>query len=55
MVRKIFKEEIENHEEKVGQIITAQLENMNNRLDRISQEVVDITKSLKFTQEQLDE
>ena len=55
MIRKIVKEEIKNHEEKVGEIIKAQLENTNNRLDRISQEVVDITKSLGFTQEQLDE
>ena len=55
MIRNIVKEEIKNHEEKVGEIIKAQLENTNNRLDRISQEVVDITKSLEFTQEQLDE
>ena len=55
MIRKIVKEEIKNHEEKVGEIIKAQLENTNNRLDRILQEVVDITKSLEFTQEQLDE
>ena len=55
MIRKIVKEEIKNHEEKVDEIIKAQLENMNNWLDRISQEVVDITKSLEFTQEQLDE
>ena len=55
MIRKIVKEEIKNHEEEVGEIIKAQLENTNNRLDRISQEVVDITKSLEFTQEQLDE
>ena len=55
MIREIVKEEIKNHEEKVGEIIKAQLENTNNRLDRISQEVVDITKSLEFTQEQLDE
>ena len=55
MIRKIVKEEIKNHEEKVGEIIKAQLENTNNRLDRISQEVADITKILEFTQEQLDE
>ena len=55
MIRKIVKEEIENHEENVGEIIKVQLENTNNRLDSISQEVVDITKSLEFTQEQLDE
>ena len=50
MIRKIFKEEIKNHGEKVGEIIKAQLENTNNWLDRTSQEVVDITKSLEFTQ-----
>ena len=55
MIREIVKEEIKNHEEKVGKIIKVQLENTNHRLDRISQEVVDITKSLEFTQEQLDE
>ena len=53
MIRKIVKEEIENHEENVGEIIKSQLENMNNRLGRTSQEVVNITKSLEFTQEQL--
>ena len=55
MIRKIVKEEIKNHEEKVGEIIKAQLENTNNRRDRISQDVVDMTKSLEFTQEQLVE
>ena len=34
MIRKIVKEEIENHEENVGEIIKSQLENMNNRLGR---------------------
>ena len=55
MIKKIFNEKIENHGEKVGKIIKAQLENVNNRLDRKSQEVVGITKSLEFTQEKLDE
>ena len=55
MIRKIVKEEIENREEKFGKIIKAQVENTNSGLDRISQEVVDITKSLKFMQELLDE
>ena len=55
MIRKIVKEEIKNYEEKVGEIIKAQLENTKNRLDRILQEVADITKSLEFMQEQLDE
>ena len=55
MIKNIFNEKIENHGEKVCKIIKAQLENMNNRLDRKSQEVVGITKSLEFTQEKLDE
>ena len=55
MIRKIVKEEIEKHEEKIGEIIKIQLENTTDRLDGISQEVVSITKSLEFTQEQLDE
>ena len=55
MIKNIFNEKIGNHGEKVGKIIKAQLENMNNRLDRKSQEVVGITKSLEFTQEKLDE
>ena len=34
-------------------IIKSQLRNTNERLDNISQEVVEITKSLEFTQEEL--
>ena len=55
MIRKIVKEEVENHEEKVGEITKSQLENTNNQLDRISHKVGDITKKLEFMQEQLDE
>ena len=54
-IRKIVKEEIENHEKKVGEIIKTYLENMNNQLDRIYQEEFEITKSLELTQGQLDE
>ena len=52
--KKIVKEEIENHEKKVCKSIKTHLENMNIQLDRISQEVFKITKSLEFTQGQLD-
>ena len=45
----------ENHEKKVCKIIKTHLENTNNQLDRISQEIFEITKSLEFTQGQLDE
>ena len=35
----MVKEQIENHKEKVGEIIKTYLENRNNQLDRINQEV----------------
>ena len=50
MIGKIVKEETEKHKEKIGDIIKTQLENTTDRLERISQEVVSITKSLEFTQ-----
>ena len=53
-IRKIVKEEIENQGKNVCKIIKTHLENMNNQLDRISQEVFEIAKSLEFTQGQLD-
>ena len=52
-IRKIVREELEDHQEKVSEIIKSQLTNTNERLDKISQEVVEITKSLEFTQEEL--
>ena len=45
--------ESEDHQEKVSEIIKSQLANTNERLDKISQEVVDIIKSLKFAKEDL--
>ena len=52
-IRKIVREELEDHQEEVSEIIKSQLTNTNERLDKISQEVVEITKSLEFTQEEL--
>ena len=48
-IRKIVREELEDHQEKVKKIIKSQLTNTNERLDNSSQEVVDITKSPDFT------
>ena len=52
-IRKTVREELKDHQEKVSEIIKSQLTNINERLDKISQEVVEITKSLEFTQEEL--
>ena len=52
-IGKIVREELEDHLEKVSEIIKSQLTNTTERLDKISQGVVEITKSLEFTQEVL--
>ena len=52
-IRKIVTEELDDHQEKNSEIIKSQLTNTNECLDKTLQEVVDITKSLQFTQGEL--
>ena len=54
-IRDIIKEELGEHEKKLNEILKSQLQNTNERLDKISNEVLEITKSLEFTQGKLDE
>ena len=49
-IRKIVKEELENQQEKIKEIVKLQLTTTNERLDKISKEVADITESIEFTQ-----
>ena len=46
----VVKEELQSHEEKFSEILKSYLETTNQRLNEISGEVVEITKSLGFTQ-----
>ena len=54
-IRNIIKEELGEHEKKLNEILKSQLQNTNKRLDKICNEVLEITKSLEFTQSKLDE
>ena len=54
-IRDIIKEDLGEHEKKLNEILKSQLQNTNERLDKISNEVLEITKSLEFTQGKLDE
>ena len=54
-IRDIIKEELGEHEKKLNEILKSQLQNTNERLDKISNEMLEITKSLEFTQGKLDE
>ena len=54
-VSDIVKEELGEHEKKLNGILKSQLQNTNEGLDKISKEVLEVTKSLEFTQGKLDE
>ena len=53
-IRDIIKEDLGEHEKKLSEILKSQLQNTNERLDKISNEVLEI-KSLEFIQGKLDE
>ena len=54
-IRRVFKEEFEVHENKINDIIKTNMKAVNARLNKISEEVDEITKSLEFTQKKFDE
>ena len=47
-IRVIIKEELEEHEKKHSEILKFQLQNPNERLDKVSNDILKITKSLEF-------
>ena len=55
IIRKVVKEEHEDHEKKSCEILKSHLETANQRLSKILDEVVDLTKSLEFTQAEVKE
>ena len=48
-------QDFEEHEKKINKMLKSQLEITNKRLEKISKEVLEITKSLEFTQGQLND
>ena len=55
IIRRVVKEELENHDKKFCEILKSHLEKANQRLNKISDEVVELTKSLEFTQAEVKE
>ena len=53
-IRKTVKEEFKVHEAKISDMISNNLQNTNDHLDKISKEMTELTKSLEFTQDQLE-
>ena len=53
-IRKIVKEEFQEHETKMSEMISNDLQNTNDHLDKIFKEMIQLTKSLEFTQDQLE-
>ena len=50
IIRKVVKEELEKHEKKLCEILKSHLETANQRLNKILEEVFEVTKSLEFIQ-----
>ena len=55
MIRQIVKEELAAHEKIIKVLINSNLKATNERLDKIAAEMGELSKSLEFTQSQLDE
>ena len=49
IIRKVAKEELEDHQKKLIEILKSHLETANQRLNKILDEVAELTKSLEFT------
>ena len=54
-IKKVIKEEFEDHEKKFCETLKSHLETANQRLNKILYEVVELTKSLEFTQAEVKE
>ena len=55
IVREVVKEEFADHKKKFSEILKSHLEITNQRLNEISGEVLELTKSLEFTQGEVKE
>ena len=55
IIRKVVKKELEYHEKKFCEILKSHLETANKILNKISDEVFELTKSLEFTQAEVEE
>ena len=55
IIRKVAKEELEDHQKKLIEILKSHLETANQRLNKILDEVFELTKSLEFTQAEVKE
>ena len=54
-IKKNIEDEFDKQEKEIDEMIKLQLQSKNKRLDKISKDVNEVTKSLKFTQRTLDE
>ena len=55
IIRQIVKEELTAHEKTIKALMNSNLKATNERLDKIATEMGELSKSLEFTQSQLDE
>ena len=53
-IRKTVKEDCKDHETKMRKMISKNLQNTNDRLDKLSKGINELTKTIEFTQDQLE-
>ena len=53
-IGKIVKEEFKKHETKMSEMTSNNLQNLNDRLDKVCEEMTELTQSLEFIQDQLE-
>ena len=54
-IRTIVKNELAAHEAAIKELINSNVKSTNERLDKLSTEMAELTKSLEHTQDQLDD
>ena len=54
-IRKILKKKFKEHETRMNEMISNNLQNTNGRLDKISKEMTELTKRFEFTQDHWEE
>ena len=54
-IKKIIKEDFDKNEKKFDQMIKLHLQSTNEHFNKISNDVIEVTKNLEFVQRRLDE
>ena len=55
IIRKVVKEELQNHENNIKELIDTNVKHTNERLDQLSSDIQDLKESLEFTEKEVND